>query len=286
MKHGIARSRNVELAYTVEGTGSQTILLLIGLGGRASDWGTTLPRALSERYRVVRVDHRGAGLSPPAPGGYTLRDMARDATAVLDAVGAERAHVVGYSMGGMIAQLMATEHPERVERLVLLSTHFGGRDAVPPTPKALKLFDPKQLLLRAFSAKRMVRFTIDTLFGGGSHTRVAEALEVMLANVQATPTSPVTFKAQMDAIIASDLGHKVSEIKQTTLVIHGTDDPLVPFGNGELLHARLPASRFEILDGVGHMPMLECPEKLSELILGFLATSRPEAEAHVVQSAH
>jgi 3-oxoadipate enol-lactonase len=148
MIRSVAQSGPVELAYTVEGEGEEAVLLIMGLGGRAADWASIFPSALAHRYKVIRYDHRGVGASPAAAGGYSLSDMARDAIAVLDAVGVARAHVVGYSMGGMISQLIATEHADRVARLVLLSTHFGGKDTVVPTAEANRIFDPQEFLSR------------------------------------------------------------------------------------------------------------------------------------------
>jgi pimeloyl-ACP methyl ester carboxylesterase len=270
MSRQLARSGDVELAYTVEGTGKETVLMIMGLGGRATDWGTEVPATVAERYRVVRFDNRGVGFSPDVPGGYTLNDMARDATAVLDAVGAERAHIVGYSMGGMISQLVALDHAERVNRLVLVSTHFGGGTVVPPTPEATRLFDPAEFFGRKRDAVSMMRFTLDTLAAPGLADRTPEALNLMVANVRAAPTSPTGFMGQIQAIMGSDRADRIRAIDKPTLIIHGTVDPLIPFENGKMLHERIPGSRLAVLEGIGHMPMLECPAKLAELLLGFL----------------
>src|SRR5215831_18924731 len=99
MTRKIAKSGSVDLAYSIEGNGPETVLLIMGLGGRATDWATTFPSTLAQRYRVLRFDNRGIGGSPLVAGGYTLSDMARDAMAVLDDAGVDRAHIVGYSMG-------------------------------------------------------------------------------------------------------------------------------------------------------------------------------------------
>ena len=271
MMRNFAQSGNVRLSYSVEGDGAESILLLMGLGGRAADWGVDFPSALSRGYRVIRYDHRGVGGSPAASGGYVLSDMAKDATAVLDAVGVERAHVIGYSMGGMISQLIATEHADRVSRLVLVSTHFGGEDTVPPTPRAMQLFDPVQMLSRGRDAEAIMRFTMDLLTARGFVERTPKALELMVDNVRAEPTVPAAFMAQMQAIIGSDRGEIVRRIQKPTLVVHGTEDELVPVGNGHLLHERIAGSRLEILPGVGHMPMLEAPSEFADAVLRFLS---------------
>jgi pimeloyl-ACP methyl ester carboxylesterase len=253
----------------VEGDGEETILLLMGLGGRAADW-AGVPAALSQRYRVIRYDHRGVGGSPAAAGGYSLSDMARDATAVLDAVGVARANVVGYSMGGMISQLIATEHADRVARLVLVSTHFGGPDFVSPTPLAVQLFDPETMFSRGRDAESIMRFSMEILTAKGFLERHPEALALMVKNVRAEPTSTAAFMSQMQAIIGSNRGEIVRGIRKPTLIVHGTEDELVPVANGHLLHERIPGSRLQILQGVGHMPMLEAPQKLVDAVLGFL----------------
>lgn len=271
MIRNFAPSGNVRLSYSVEGEGDESVLLLMGLGGRAADWASEFPSALARSYRVIRYDHRGVGGSPPVEGGYSLPDMAADAVAVLDAVGVARAHVIGYSMGGMISQLVATQHADRVDRLVLLSTHFGGRDVVEPTPKAMGLFDPEQMFTRGRDAEAIMRFTMDILTAKGFVERHPEALSLMVKNVRAEPTSPLAFMSQMQAIIGSDRGDIVRDIQKRTLVVHGTEDELVPVGNGHLLHERIRGSRLEILQGVGHMPMLEAPQKLAEIVLRFLA---------------
>jgi 3-oxoadipate enol-lactonase len=271
MIRNLAQSGNVKLSYSVEGDGEEAILLLMGLGGRAADWATEVPAALSRRYRVIRYDHRGVGGSPQAPGGYSLLDMAKDATAVLDAVGVARAHVVGYSMGGMISQLVATEYADRVARLVLVSTHFGGQDFVSPTPLAMQLFDAEQMFSRGRDAESIMRFSMGILTAKGFLEKHPEALALMVKNVRAEPTSPVAFMGQMQAIIGSDRGEIVRDIRKPTLIVHGTDDELVPVGNGHLLHERIKGSRLQILQGVGHMPMLEAPQKLADAVLGFLA---------------
>jgi pimeloyl-ACP methyl ester carboxylesterase len=265
-----AQSGNIRLSYSVEGDGEEAILLLMGLGGRAADW-ASVPGTLARRYRVIRYDHRGIGGSPPAPGGYSLSDMAKDATAVLDAVGVSRAHVVGYSMGGMISQLIATEHANRVVRLVLVSTHFGGGDTVAPTPRALQLFDAEQMLSRGRDAASIMRFTMELLTANGFVDRNPEVLAQMVNNVRAEPTSPIAFMSQVQAIIGSNRGEIVRSIQKPTLIVHGTEDELVPVGNGHLLHERIPGSRLQILQGVGHMPMLEAPQQLAETILAFLS---------------
>lgn len=269
IQKGHATSGDTRLSYSVEGSGTETVLLIMGLGGRASDWGTAFPGALAAKYRVVRFDNRGVGGSPKVPGGYTLSDLAVDATAVLNAVGAEKAHVIGVSMGGMIAQLVALEHPERVGKLVLLSTNYGGGGLEPPHPDAMRLFDPSEFLSRR-SPEEMMRFTMSVITAAGFVERSPDVESAILANVRAEPTAPVSLVAQVQAIVGSDRSEAVRGIRKPTLVIHGTDDKLVPPSNGRALAERIPGAELVMLEGCGHMPMWEKPEELTRAVLGFL----------------
>jgi pimeloyl-ACP methyl ester carboxylesterase len=271
MERGVARSSGVEIHYSVEGSGPETVLLVIGLGGRAADWGTAFPAALAEQYRVVRFDNRGVGHSPKVPGGYALSDLAGDAAAVLDAVGAPSAHVVGSSMGGMIAQLVALDHAERVRRLVLLATHFGGREVEPPHAEAMQLFDPAAFLERGRDPASMMRFTLSVITAPGFPERFPHVIEEMVEYVRRQPTPPIAFLAQLQAIIGSDRSGRVSSIRQPTLVVHGLQDRLIPPGNGRALAERIPGAELALLEGVGHLPQIETPGALAQRISAFLA---------------
>ena len=271
--HFTARSRGAELVYSIEGDGPETVLLIMGLGARAADWGTRFPGALAERYRVVRFDNRGVGRSPRAAAGYSLADLADDAVAVLDAVGAARAHVVGVSMGGMIAQLVALDHPARVARLVLLSTHHGGPDLERTHPDALRLFDPATLLAGSRDPEAMMRHGIDVITAPGFAARSPEIVAELVENARVAPTHPAVFIAQFQAILASDRSERVRAITAPTLVVHGTEDKLIRPSNGRLLAERIPGARLVMLEQCGHMPMHEQPDALAAHVLAFLAQS-------------
>ncbi len=266
-----ARSGDVELAYSIEGDGPQTVLLIMGLGSRAADWGTRFPAALAARYRVVRFDHRGVGASPRAPIGYRLADLARDATAVLDAVGAERAHLIGISMGGMVAQLVALDHAVRVDRLVLLATHFGGPDLAPMHADARRLFDPAAFQALGRDVAQMMRTTLAVITAPGFVERQPEAVEELVANVRQAPTHPTVFLTQLQALLASDRSARVKDIAAPTLVVHGLEDKLIHPDNGRNLAARIPGAQLAMFDGCGHMPMYEQPDRLAATVLDFLA---------------
>jgi 3-oxoadipate enol-lactonase len=258
------RVNGINLAYYVSGHGAP-VLMIQGLGGRAADWGS-VPARLAPRFEVVTFDNRGTGKSDKPDTEYCLDVMADEAAAVLRAAGHERAHVVGLSMGGMIAQLFALRHPQRVRKLVLLSTTPGASHTVPPTPAAMAALipdmtqAPEQLVLNAMRA----------IAAPGFADAHPEVLNDIVHTAMQAPTPQFVFMRQMSAIMASDRYADLPTIDAPTLVIHGDADPLVPYANAELLAERIPDARLVTLRGCGHLAMWEQPEELARVLLDFL----------------
>ena len=261
-----ATSRDLSIAYGVHGQGPQTLLLVTGLGGRSSDWGEPFVQALARRRRVITFDNRGTGASSKPPGWWTLEDMASDANAVLDAVHARRVDVLGHSMGGMIAQLLALDHPERVRRLVLVATNFGGSEIVPPAPEIAAVLQPP----RGTPLDEVVRSGMRRITGPGFADAHPEKIERLVQNAVSQPTPKAAFSAQLSALLSSDRSRRVEKIDAPTLVVHGDSDPLIPLPNGVALSERIPGARLEVLKGVGHMPSWEATERLTQLVEEFL----------------
>jgi 3-oxoadipate enol-lactonase len=265
MTNGVARSQDVELAYGVLGGGDESVLLIMGLGGRAADWGIPFPERLAERFRVVSFDNRGTGSSSKPRNEWSLEDMARDATSVLDAVGVERTHVVGISMGGMIAQLIALDQPARVGRLVLMSTHFGGHDLAPPTCD-LGIFSPAP----GTPVDQVVRRSMTEIAAPGFAAAYPEPIEELVRIAVEKPTPRHAFVSQLQAILSNDRSQRVAGIRAPTLVVHGDLDPLIPYSNGVKLAERIPGAKLVTLRGCGHLPMWEAADELSRTVLEFL----------------
>lgn len=261
-----ASADGAKLHYEVSGEGSDTLLLIMGLGGHASEWGEAFLAPLRQRFRVVCMDNRGIGRSETEHASWSMRDMANDACAVLDAVGAVKAHVLGISMGGMITQTLGLEHPERVRRLILMSTSFGGAESVGPEPAAIALFALGPLVPLAEQRRQTLR----TITAPGFAEQNPELVERLVQDRVATPTKGRVFKAQLEAILQSDRSQRVTQLHAPTLVIHGTHDSLIPVDNGKLLVARIPGAELLLLPHCGHMPHVEQPVQLTQGILRFL----------------
>ncbi len=259
------RVGNIDLAWYERGSG-RPVLCIMGLGGRATDWNEDFMARLAPRHRLITFDNRGTGRSDRPEEPYTLDQMADEAVAVMRAAGVERAHVMGTSMGGMIAQLVALRHPDVVERLVLLCTHMGGPGITPPGPAAMALFSAD----RSLPPDVLVRQSMTAITAPGFAARHPEAIDGLVALAAAQPTPPATFMRQMQAIMTSDRSARLAEIRVPTLVVHGSEDPLVPPANGAALARAIPGAQHVEIPGCGHMMSWEVPVRLATVVGDFL----------------
>jgi pimeloyl-ACP methyl ester carboxylesterase len=169
-------------------------------------------------------------------------------------------------MGGMIAQTVALEHPGRVARLVLMSTSFGGPEAIGPTEAAMALFTP--IPGETIADQRRRALTVIT--APGFAARNPDLIEQLVDTRLRVPTRGAVFGAQLTAIMQSDRSQRVAQLTLPTLVVHGTDDTLVPVGNGRLLAERIPGARLALLEGCGHLSHLEMPNLCASTVGDFL----------------
>jgi pimeloyl-ACP methyl ester carboxylesterase len=265
---GVARRGGAQLYWESTGTGPP-VLLIAGLGLSAAFWWRTVP-VLSRRWRVVTFDNRGVGRSSPPAWLSTTEDMAADAVAVLDAAGIDAAHVYGFSLGGMVAQQLASRHPRRVASLVLGATHPGSLRAVSGDGDVVAFFRRRTRLPADEAAWASVPYNYSERCRREHPERIAEDIARRLR----LPTSPRTFRAQLGAGLLHNCIDRLSSITAPTLVVHGTEDRMVPVANGELLAARIPDVRLHLLPGVGHMYASEEPAA-DEAIGDFLAELAP-----------
>jgi pimeloyl-ACP methyl ester carboxylesterase len=249
--------------YDVSGAG-EPLLLLSGQSLDSRMW-TGVREDLAREHRVVVVDHRGTGRSDsPDETPYTTALFARDAVAVLDAAGIERAHVYGFSMGGRVAQVLASDFPRRVGSLVLGASGPGGRHELARPQEA------SRALVRA--ASPAAREAVAELFFSPQWAaRHPDVVQTVL---------PVTSRAAQRLHYAASTGHDgwqlLPRISAPTLVLHGADDRLTPADNAALLAGRIPGSRLEVLPGGRHGYLHELREVASPLVLDFLR-SHPAA---------
>lgn len=252
----------MNLAYDVEGAG-EPLLMIQGLGYGRSGWGPA-PSRLARRFNVVTFDNRGFGDSEATEGPYTTAQLAADALAVLDAAGIEQAHVVGISLGGMIAQELALAAPGRVRKVVLCSTTPGGPDSVPMPQQTVALMGQQPKL---DPREAMQLFVENALSSDPPAGLVDEIVAYRMAN----PPNPAGWYAQASAGAAHDALARLGEIRAPTLVVHGTADNVVDAGNAPLIAEAIPGARLEVFEGVGHLLPWERPDEFVTLVEEFLA---------------
>ncbi len=255
------------LAYQVTGEGPP-VLLLSGLSAQRAFWGLARPRLSG--FTLIELDNRDIGASGLASGPYTVADMARDALAVLDAAGVEKAHVVGHSMGGAIAQELAIAAPERVDRLVLANS-YARHDLYSRSVMRL-LGDLRRRLddELAFGAA-LTSFVI------GEHTlRRLDLYDFVQSALDAGLHQPkAAFLRQLEACVAADTADRLHHIKARTLVLYGDGDRLFSPAAARGLVAGIAAGADldEIVD-TGHCPMVEQPAAFADVVHRFLGAER------------
>jgi len=269
-----ARANGIELEYELFGSeGGQPLLLIMGLGAQMILWDEEFCAALAARgYRVIRFDNRDVGLSTkvdgwraldlaaalaafalgrPVAAPYTLSDMAADAAGLLDALDIAAAHVVGASLGGMIAQTLAIEHPARVRSLTSIMSTTGDRELPPARPEAAAALleppprDREGAMARAVKVFRTIGSPGFPFDEARVRTRAGRSYDRCF--------HPAGVARQMLAILASgSRADALRRLRVPTLVIHGSDDPLVPVAHGIETAALVPGAELLVIEGMGH----------------------------------
>ena len=254
----------MKLAWERHGSG-EPLLLIHGLGYARWGWEPVLP-GLAERFDVILFDNRGIGDSNAPPGPYTVVEMAADALQVLDEVGIERAHVVGTSLGGMIAQELALAYPERVNRLVLACTTPGGPKAHPMPQVTVALMAEAAALEPEVALRRFV----ENALAPATVAAHPELVDRIMAHRLATAQQPTAWAAQASAGAAFDAYDRLATLAAPTLVQHGGEDVVVDPQNADLLAELVPAARLERFPGTGHLFFWEAPERFVSSVSAFL----------------
>jgi pimeloyl-ACP methyl ester carboxylesterase len=279
---------DLEICFQTFGRPSDPPLLLIaGLGAQMILWEDDFCAALAERgLWVVRFDNRDVGKSsqigwrPPADAGaavaerkkgervpapYLLKDMAADAVGLMDALGVARAHVVGASMGGMIAQEVAIHWPERVRSLTSIMSTTGDPRLPPPSPEVMNVFTkPPPTTAEEYVEANVAAWLI---FRGPGYPEDEKRDRDRAVRAVKRGFNPEGGQRQMLAVYASGSRKKtLPSVKAPTLVIHGADDPLLPLAAGEDTAASVPGAKLVVLPRMGHaLPLVVWPRVIDEI---------------------
>jgi pimeloyl-ACP methyl ester carboxylesterase len=257
----VIRPDGAEIAWYDEGSGP-AVLLIMGLAYPAAAWFRQVP-VLAEHHRVLSLDNRGAGGSAGAPGApYTVEMMTDDCLAVLDAAGVQKAHVVGISMGGLMAQELGLSHPDRVQSLTLLTTHPGIAQGV--FPQEVHEF----LAARAgMDAQERGEFSIPFNYHPSTPRHLIE--EDWKAR-EAGTAGPEGYAAQGGTALWSGLD-RLPSMTVRTLVVHGAQDRLLVPANGELLAEAIPDAKLVMVEGANHILTTDQVDEVNRQLLAWFA---------------
>ncbi len=268
-----------EVGYRMEGAG-QVLLLIHGIAGSSRAWREVMP-ALADRYTVIAPDLIGHGHSAKPLGDYSLGAYASGMRDLLGALGVERASIVGQSFGGGVALQLAYQHPECCERIVLVDSGGLGREVswmlrlmtLPGSEYVMPVLFPSVVREKGNGISRMLH---------QRGVRMGRIAEMWSANASLTESANRrafvrTIRAVIDpggqAVSAMDRLYLAAQMP--TLIVWGDQDAIIPVGHAYAAHEAIPGSRLEIIEGAGHFPHVETPEKFLDVLIDFLETTEP-----------
>ena len=269
--HGIAEVESVSvgdinIAYRVLGQGDP-IVLIMGSSSTMDMWSPRFLDNLSSKYKVIIFDNRGMGNTTAPPGNFSIAQFANDTAGLMTALGIEKAHIMGWSMGSFVAQELAIRYPERVNKIILYAGDCGGREAVMPSPQVLKDLtntsgSPEERGMRLFN----LLFPKDWLskqpafykwFPLPKETSLPE-------NMQRQAQAIATWPGACD---------RLGSIRSPALVVTGTKDVIAPPENAFILAQRINVSWLVQFEGAGHGLMYQYPDRLARIVADFIELS-------------
>jgi len=257
----LAKVGDIEFSYERAGSGPP-LLLIMGMSGTMCHWGEPLLDDLRRDFDTIVYDHRDIGESSRTGEPFTIAALAEDAAGLLDALDLESAHVMGISMGGMVAQELALAHPKRVRTLLLGCTYCGGEGS------ALAGEDVLRRLAEGMSSgdrERAIRTAWEVNVSEGFAADEDAYARFLAAGVRYGVPVPIIME-QMRAIAGHDTSGRLADLRPPALVVHGTADQMLPVENGRMIAELIPGARLEIFEDVGHLFFWEEPVRSAELV--------------------
>ncbi len=259
-----AKVGDADLYFESYGEGFPLILIR-GLGSNADHWYEQVP-ILSREYKVITFDNRGIARSNNPGGTLSILMMAQDTIGLLDAIGITRCHLLGLSLGGMIAQEVTINYPDRIKGLILASTHCGGIHKISAGAEVTALFT--EMINVGDEASKIKAGAC--LFDPETLAKRPEVLRKYTEISMKYPADAEILTKQSEAVLNFDTFDRLPQIQAPTLVITGDADLLVPPDNSNILAERIPGAKLKIISGGGHQILVEQPEACNKAILEFL----------------
>ena len=257
----------IQIYYEIHGKG-EPLILIMGLRRNVEWWYRQVPD-LSKYFKVLIFDNRGSGRTEKPVMDYSIRLFADDTAGLMEAHDIKKAHILGVSMGGYIAQELTINYPERVRSLILGCTSAGGKRAVLMSPERLKKFTANEGL----SPEQILQKDMDIYFSDKfvqeNPERIKEFIEISLRYYQ----PPDAFMRQFNACLRHDTVNRLNQITVPTLIASGDDDPLIPPENSRILKEIIPHSELILFPGRRHCFFLEGAERFNRMAINFFKSA-------------
>ena len=281
MTEQFADVKDIKICYDIHGDGD-SIILIHGFSDRKEHWRAQVG-ALSTHFKVIRMDNRGAGKSDRPDGEYTMEVYASDIAGLMDSLSIEKSHIIGHSLGGMIAQNFAILYPNRVDKLILINTIPGLKPPGESIDEAIKRYrenaitgheammkDPLNEFLKGMKSSysrnfwKIMREEPKKKFHG-----IWSVEDLVEEKVKFGPTTK-DLNNQAHALSTHNTYERLHEIKNNVLILSAEKDKSCPKTMGEKMHELIPNSKFEVIEGAGHQSILEKAPEVNQVIINFL----------------
>jgi 3-oxoadipate enol-lactonase len=258
----------VAIAYELRGAGPP-LLMINGFRRSHVVWLEGVLKPLAERFQLILMDNRGTGHSDKPEDGYSIEAFADDCAGVIAGLGLPCAHVFGVSMGGMVAQRLATRYPDKVHGLALGCTNCGRNGSIQPEKRIGELL--RLVPGDTMDAREVARRQEEVYYMPGFRQSQRAVIDSLFNLVNLNPTPPHAVRGHLKAIDAFDACGDLAQIAAPTLVISGEDDPLIPAQNSRLLASRIPGAQLVLLPDTSHFFWIEKPQETADALLRFFA---------------
>jgi pimeloyl-ACP methyl ester carboxylesterase len=268
---GIAQVKSVpvgdiSIAYKVLGQGDP-IVLIMGYGSTMDMWDPLFLDNLSAKFRVIIFDNRGMGKTTAAPGNFSIAQFANDTAGLMAALGIEKAHIMGWSMGSFVAQELAIRNPEKVDRIILYASDCGGKETVMPSQQVLK-----DLANTSGSQEERGTRLFNLLFPKDWLSKQPAFYKWFPLPKETSLPENIERQAQAIATWSGSFD-RLSSIRSPTLLVTGTEDVIAPPENSFILAQRINVSWLVQFEGAGHGLMYQYPDKLAKIVEDFIDLS-------------
>jgi len=252
-----------DIYYDVHGQGDPLVLIM-GLRRNVEWWYRQIP-ALAEHFQVIAFDNRGAGRSDKPVMEYSIRLFADDTAGLMDALELPCAHILGFSMGGYIAQELALNYPDKVKNLILACTGCGGDRVVLMSPERLEKFTANAGLKPEEILRKDMEIYFSDQYVKQHPEKIEEFIEISLRHYQPADA----FERQFDACLRHDTVARLNRLAVPTLIMTGDDDPLVPPENSHILKELIPAAELFVFPGGRHCMIIEKADQFNQKAIEF-----------------